>query len=176
MRLCRGRGAGATLCRDPQHAAVAAAPTRPSPSPSLGSLVCSGTGACNASAAPLEACATTRACAPNPLSLPPRPPSPPLPCPAVGQVQDVGLIFLSAMATSIAGLCLDAGRDAATALGTSLLTMSIATFFTGAMTLLVGAFVCSARQRAHCCSFIAMKLLVGAWRGPGVAVGVSCAP
>lgn len=50
----------------------------------------------------------------------------------------MGLIFLSAMASSIAGLCLDAGRDAATALGTSLLTMSVATFFTGAMTLLVG--------------------------------------
>lgn len=57
----------------------------------------------------------------------------------MGQVQDVGLIFLSAMATSIAGICLEAGRDAATALGTSLLTMSVATFFTGAMTLLVGA-------------------------------------
>jgi hypothetical protein len=57
---------------------------------------------------------------------------------AVGQVQDVGLIFLSAMATSIASLCLEAGRDAATALGTSMLTMSLATFFTGAMTLLVG--------------------------------------
>lgn len=59
---------------------------------------------------------------------------------SVGQVQDVGLIFLSAMASSIAGLCLDAGRDAATALGTSLLTMSVATFFTGAMTLLVARF------------------------------------
>jgi len=58
----------------------------------------------------------------------------------VGQVQDVGLIFLSAMATSIAGTCLEAGRDAATALGTSLLTMSAATFFTGAMTLLVGGW------------------------------------
>ncbi|KAL4859503.1 putative vacuolar membrane protein [Chlorella vulgaris] len=56
---------------------------------------------------------------------------------SVGQVQDVGLIFLSAMATSIAASCLAAGRDAATALGTSLLTMCIATFFTGAMTLLV---------------------------------------
>ncbi len=53
----------------------------------------------------------------------------------------MGLIFLSAMATSIAGICLEAGRDAATALGTSLLTMSVATFFTGACTLLVGAWV-----------------------------------
>lgn len=58
--------------------------------------------------------------------------------PAVGQVQDVGLIFLSAMATSIAAICCEAGRDAATALGTSLLTMSVATFFTGACTQLVG--------------------------------------
>ena len=51
----------------------------------------------------------------------------------------MGLIFLSAMATSIAGLCADQGLGAATALGTSLLAMSAATFFTGAMTLLVGA-------------------------------------
>lgn len=58
----------------------------------------------------------------------------------MGQVQDVGLIFLSAMATSIAGICAEAGRDAATALGTSLLTMSIATFLTGALTLLVARF------------------------------------
>lgn len=52
----------------------------------------------------------------------------------------MGLIFLSAMATSIAAICCEAGRDAATALGTSLLTMSVATFFTGACTLLVGAW------------------------------------
>jgi SulP family sulfate permease len=59
---------------------------------------------------------------------------------AVGQVQDVGLIFLSAMATSVAAICWEAGRDAATALGTSLLTMSVATFFTGACTLLVARY------------------------------------
>ena len=59
----------------------------------------------------------------------------------MGQVQDVGLIFLSAMATSIAAICCEAGRDAATALGTSLLTMSVATFFTGACTQLVGGWV-----------------------------------
>jgi SulP family sulfate permease len=56
----------------------------------------------------------------------------------VGQVQDVGLIFLSAMGSSIAAACTAAGRDAATALGTALLTMSVATFFTGAACLLVG--------------------------------------
>jgi hypothetical protein len=55
----------------------------------------------------------------------------------VGQVQDVGLIFLSAMGSSIAAACTAAGRDAATALGTALLTMSVATFFTGAACLLV---------------------------------------
>lgn len=54
------------------------------------------------------------------------------------QVQDVGLIFLSAMASSIAALCAEAGHDAATALGTSLLTMTISTFLVGLGTLAVG--------------------------------------
>ena len=53
-------------------------------------------------------------------------------------MQDVGLIFLSAMASSIAALCAEAGRDAATALGTSLLTMTVCTFFVGLGTLAVG--------------------------------------
>lgn len=50
---------------------------------------------------------------------------------AVGQVQDVGLIFLSAMASSIAALCTQAGLDAASALGTALLTMAISTVAVG---------------------------------------------
>ena len=50
----------------------------------------------------------------------------------------MGLIFLSAMGTSIAAMCLEAGRDAATALGTALLTMTISTFLVGVGTLLVG--------------------------------------
>lgn len=57
---------------------------------------------------------------------------------AVGQVQDVGLIFLSAMGSSIATLTLDAGKEAAVALGTSLLTMTISTFFVGLGTFFVG--------------------------------------
>ncbi|GAB4817875.1 hypothetical protein N2152v2_004921 [Parachlorella kessleri] len=59
---------------------------------------------------------------------------------AIGQVQDVGLIFLSAMASSIAVLCAEAGRDAATALGTSLLTMTVCTFLVGLGTLAVSKF------------------------------------
>ena len=50
----------------------------------------------------------------------------------------MGLIFLSAMATSIAGLCGAAGRDEATALGTSLLAMTLSTFLVGLGTLAVG--------------------------------------
>ncbi|KAI3438511.1 hypothetical protein D9Q98_000939 [Chlorella vulgaris] len=50
---------------------------------------------------------------------------------AVGQVQDVGLIFLSAMASSIAAACAADGYSAAAALGTSLLTMAVSTFVVG---------------------------------------------
>ena len=59
---------------------------------------------------------------------------------AIGQVQDVGLIFLSAMASSVATLCVDAGKDAATALGTALLTMTTATFLVGVGTLLIARY------------------------------------
>lgn len=58
---------------------------------------------------------------------------------AVGQVQDVGLIFMSAMATSIAGTALAAGQSVQVALGTSLLTMTVSTVIVGLATLLVGA-------------------------------------
>ena len=57
---------------------------------------------------------------------------------AVGQVQDVGLIFLSAMASSIARICDDAGRSREEALGTSLLTLAICTSFVGLGTFLIG--------------------------------------
>jgi len=53
------------------------------------------------------------------------------------QVQDVGLIFLSAMATSIATMCADASLPAQTALGTTLLTLTIATTIVGIGTVLV---------------------------------------
>ena len=49
-----------------------------------------------------------------------------------------GIIFLSAMGSSIATLCLDAGKDAEVALGTALLTMTVSTFLVGLGTLLVG--------------------------------------
>ncbi len=54
-------------------------------------------------------------------------------------MQDVGLIFLSAMATSIAGMSAAAGRSAEEALGTTLVTLVIATFLVGSLIVLVGA-------------------------------------
>jgi hypothetical protein len=50
----------------------------------------------------------------------------------------VGLIFLSAMASSIAKLCENNGYDPHEALGTSLLTLAISTFFVGLLIVLVG--------------------------------------
>ncbi len=52
--------------------------------------------------------------------------------------QDVGLIFLSAMASSIASLCSRAGLDASAALGTSLLTMAVSSAVVGLGLLAVG--------------------------------------
>ena len=54
------------------------------------------------------------------------------------QVQDVGLIFLSAMASSIAMLCEEDGYEPREALGTSLLTLAISTFIVGILIVLVG--------------------------------------
>ncbi len=59
---------------------------------------------------------------------------------AVGQVQDVGLIFLSAMATSIVETCTKAGKDSATTLGTVLLTLLLTTFLVGVLIILTGDF------------------------------------
>ena len=53
-------------------------------------------------------------------------------------MQDVGLIFLAAMASAIAEDCLDAGRDAATALGSSLLATAASTLLVGLGMLAVG--------------------------------------
>jgi hypothetical protein len=66
----------------------------------------------------------------TPLIASPPPPPPPAMLP--------GIIFLSAMGSSIATLCLDAGKDAEVALGTALLTMTASTFLVGLGTLLVG--------------------------------------
>ena len=55
-----------------------------------------------------------------------------------GQVQDVGLIFLSAMTTAIAHICREQGLDAREALGSSLLTIALSTFVVGALVVLTG--------------------------------------
>lgn len=59
---------------------------------------------------------------------------------AVGQVQDVGLIFLSAMATSIASITEEKGLGVEVALGTTLITFAFATLLTGFLTVGVGWF------------------------------------
>uniref|UniRef100_A0A383VST7 STAS domain-containing protein n=1 Tax=Tetradesmus obliquus TaxID=3088 RepID=A0A383VST7_TETOB len=59
---------------------------------------------------------------------------------AVGQPQDVGLIFLSSMATGVAEIGRQQGLDNATVVGTALLTLTVATFVVGVMTLLVAKF------------------------------------
>lgn len=50
----------------------------------------------------------------------------------------MGLIFLSAMASSIASACAREGLDAAAALGTALLTMAACTMLTGLGLVAVG--------------------------------------
>lgn len=59
---------------------------------------------------------------------------------AVGQVQDVGLIFLSAMATSVAQICGQANQGPDIALGTTLLTLTASTAMVGIVTFAVGTF------------------------------------
>lgn len=56
-------------------------------------------------------------------------------------MQDVSLIFQSAMATSIAAMCAAAGYRPEEALGTTLVTLVIATFVAGVLIMLVGAAV-----------------------------------
>ena len=56
-----------------------------------------------------------------------------------GQVQDIGLIFLSAIASSVAELSYGAnGLSVATALGTALVSLCIATLIVGLLTVLFG--------------------------------------
>ena len=57
---------------------------------------------------------------------------------AVGQVQDVGLIFLSAMATNVVDVCHKAGKDSDTTLGSVLLTLLLTTLLVGVLIILVG--------------------------------------
>lgn len=58
----------------------------------------------------------------------------------VGPSQDVGLIFLSSMATSIAVICVDNGYEDHEALGTALLTLALSTLLVGVLIMLVGGF------------------------------------
>jgi len=58
--------------------------------------------------------------------------------PYLHQVQDVSLIFQSAMATSIAAMCTAAGYAPEEALGTVLTTLVIATFVVGVLIVAVG--------------------------------------
>ncbi len=58
-------------------------------------------------------------------------------------MQDVSLIFQSAMATSIAAMCAAAGYSSEEALGTTLVTLVIATFVAGVLIMLVGMHLCS---------------------------------
>ncbi len=53
---------------------------------------------------------------------------------AMGQVQDVGIIFLSAIASSVAAICADAGESPAVATATALVAMSASTLLVGAVT------------------------------------------
>jgi hypothetical protein len=53
-------------------------------------------------------------------------------------VQDVGLIFLSAMATSCAEIGQEVGLNTAEVVGTAMLTLTVATTLVGIMTWLVG--------------------------------------
>ena len=64
-------------------------------------------------------------------------------------MQDVSLIFQSAMATSIAGMCTAAGYAPEEALGTVLTTLVIATFVVGVLIVAVGA---RARASQGCCT------------------------
>lgn len=57
---------------------------------------------------------------------------------AVGQVQDVGLIFLSAMATSVVDASRKAGKDSDVTLGTVLVTLLLTTFLVGVLIILTG--------------------------------------
>ena len=57
---------------------------------------------------------------------------------AVGQVQDVGLIFLSAMASSVVDACHKAGKDRDVTLGTVLVTLLLTTLLVGILIIVTG--------------------------------------
>ena len=61
---------------------------------------------------------------------------------AVGQVQDVGLIFLSAMATSVVHACKQAGQEREVTQGTVLVTLLLTTILVGVLIILTGTVIC----------------------------------
>ncbi len=64
-----------------------------------------------------------------------------LPAPTtVGQPQDVGLIFLSAMATSVAEIGREEKMEPRETVGTALLTLTLATTLVGVLTYLVARY------------------------------------
>lgn len=60
---------------------------------------------------------------------------------AVGQVQDVGLIFLSAMATSVVHACKKAGQEREVTQGTVLVTLLLTTILVGVLIILTGTVI-----------------------------------
>lgn len=56
-------------------------------------------------------------------------------------LQDVGLIFLSAMATGVAEIGQSKGMEDAEIVGTAMLTLTVATTLVGILTWLVGEWV-----------------------------------
>ena len=64
------------------------------------------------------------------------------------QVQDVGLIFLSAMASSVAVECQHAGASPEATLGTALVTLTASTFLVGSAVTLVGARASTLRTQS----------------------------
>jgi hypothetical protein len=95
---------------------------------------------------------------------------------AVGQPQDVGLIFLSSMATGVAEIGREVGMNSAEIVGTALLTLTVATFVVGLLTSLVGeesfgggtsGVAGSGREGGRCCG-----LMSGSGREGGRCCGL----
>jgi SulP family sulfate permease len=59
---------------------------------------------------------------------------------AIGQVQDAGLIFLSHMANTMANSIIDEGGTSEEIISTALVILTLATFFTGIVLVLMGKF------------------------------------
>ncbi|KAI8107618.1 hypothetical protein M9435_002646 [Picochlorum sp. BPE23] len=75
---------------------------------------------------------------------------------AMGQVQDVGIIFMSGMATSIADYASKEGLSVETALGTSLLTMTVSTVIVG-----LGTYVVAKNSWAGFVQYIPLPVMGG---------------